>query len=49
MKKPAPANLLGAIVRDYFADHLLQIRGSSPHTIHRYGDSIALLFHFFAE
>jgi hypothetical protein len=35
MKRPAP-NLLGAIIRDYFTDHLPRLRGSSPHTIHSY-------------
>ena len=49
MKKPASTNLLGTIVRDYFADHLPRLRGSSPHTIHSYRDSIALLFRFIAE
>ena len=49
MKKPASINLLGTIVRDYFADHLPRLRGSSPHTIHSYRDSIALLFRFIAE
>jgi type IV secretory pathway protease TraF len=33
MKKIPSTNLLGAIVRDYFADHLPRLRGSSPHTI----------------
>lgn len=49
MKKPASANLLGAIVRDYFAEHLPRIRGSSPHTILSYRDSIVLLLRFVAE
>lgn len=49
MKKPATANLLGAILRDYFTDHLPRIRGSSPHTIHSYRDTIALLLRFIAE
>ena len=48
MRKPA-ANLLGPIVRDYFTDHLPRIRGSSPHTIHSYRDSIILLLRFVAE
>lgn len=45
MKKPLP-NLLGAIIRDYFTDHLPRLRGSSPHTIHSYRDSIVLLLRF---
>ena len=34
------SNLLGAIVRDYFTDHLPRVRGMSPHTIHSYRDSL---------
>lgn len=49
MKKPDSANLLGAIVRDYFAEHLPRIRGSSPHTVLSYRDSIVLLLRFVAE
>jgi integrase/recombinase XerD len=49
LKKPATSNLLGAILRDYFTDHLPRIRGSSPHTIHSYRDTIALLLRFIAE
>jgi integrase/recombinase XerD len=45
MKTQSP-NLLGAIVRDYFTDHLPGLRGSSPHTIHSYRDSIVLLLRF---
>jgi len=45
MKKQLP-NLLGAIVRDYFADHLPRVRGTSPHTIHGYRDSLVLLLRF---
>jgi site-specific recombinase XerD len=39
-------NLLGAIVRDYFTDHLPRVRGTSPHTIHGYRDSLVLLLRF---
>jgi integrase/recombinase XerD len=39
-------NLLGAILRDYFTDHLPRLRGSSPHTIQSYRDSIVLLLRF---
>jgi integrase/recombinase XerD len=45
MNKLAP-NLLGAIIRDYFTDHLPRLRGSSPHTIQSYRDSIVLLLRF---
>jgi site-specific recombinase XerD len=47
MKTPLP-NLLGAIIRDYFTDHLPRLRGASPHTIHSYRDSIVLLLRFLA-
>lgn len=47
MKKPLP-NLLGAIIRDYFTDHLPRLRGVSPHTIHSYRDSVVLLLRFLA-
>jgi len=47
MKKPLP-NLLGALIRDYFTDHLPRLRGASPHTIHSYRDSIVLLLRFLA-
>jgi site-specific recombinase XerD len=40
------SNLLGAIVRDYFTDHLPRVRGMSPHTIHSYRDSLMLLLRF---
>src|SRR6516165_4910792 len=45
MKRQLP-NLLGAIVRDYFTDHLPHLRGTSPHTIHSYRDSLVLLLRF---
>jgi len=47
MKKQLP-NLLGAIVHDYFTDHLPRVRGASPHTIHSYRDSLVLLLRFVA-
>jgi integrase/recombinase XerD len=47
MRKTLP-NLLGAIIRDYFTDHLPRLRGASPHTIHSYRDSIVLLLRFLA-
>jgi site-specific recombinase XerD len=45
MKKPLP-KLLGAVVSDYFTDHLPRLRGLSPHTIHSYRDSLVLLLRF---
>lgn len=45
MKKQFP-NMLGAVVRDYFTDHLPRVRGTSPHTIHGYRDSLVLLLRF---
>ena len=45
MKRELP-NLLGAIVRDYFTDHLPRVRGTSPHTIHSYRDTFVLLLRF---
>jgi len=47
VKKPLP-NLLGAIIREYFTDHLPRLRGASPNTIHSYRDSIVLLLRFLA-
>jgi site-specific recombinase XerD len=44
-----PPNLLGAIIRDYFSEHLPKLRGSSPHTIHSYRDSIALMLRFLSR
>ena len=49
MKKGPIVNLLGAIVHDYFSDHLPRLRGSSPHTVLSYRDSIVLLLRFVAE
>src|SRR5450755_2866163 len=48
MKTELP-NLLGAVIRDYFTDHLPRLRGTSPHTIHSYRDSIVLLLRFLAR
>src|SRR3984893_17127762 len=45
MKTQSPT-LLGVIVRDYFTDHLPCLRGTSPHTIHSYRDSLVLLLRF---
>jgi len=48
MNKHIP-NLLGSIIRDYFTDHLPRLRGSSPHTIHSYRDSLVLLLRFLSS
>jgi len=45
MKTEVP-NLLGAAIRDYFTDHLPRLRGTSPHTIPSYRDSLVLLLRF---
>ena len=47
--KTEPPNLLGAVIRDYFTDHLPRLRGTSPHTIHSYRDSIVLLLRFLSQ
>jgi site-specific recombinase XerD len=39
-------NALGTVLRDYFTDHLPRVRGTSPHTIHSYRDSLMLLLRF---
>ena len=48
MKNGLP-NLLGAVIRDYLTDHLPRLRGTSPHTIHSYRDSLVLLLRFLAR
>ena len=47
--KTGPPNLLGAAIRDYFTDHLPRLRGTSPHTIHSYRDSMVLLLRFLSQ
>jgi len=47
--KPKLPNLLGATIRDYFTDHLPRLRGTSPHTIHSYRDSLVLLLRFLSR
>ena len=47
--KTGHPNLLGAAIRDYFTDHLPRLRGTSPHTIHSYRDSMVLLLRFLAR
>ena len=48
MKTGLP-NLLGTLIRDYFTDHLPRLRGTSPHTIHSYRDSLVLLLRFLSR
>lgn len=45
MKAQLP-NALARSLRDFFADHLPQLRGMSPHTIQSYRDSLVLLIRF---
>jgi site-specific recombinase XerD len=47
MKMRLP-NALARALREFLADHLPRIRGMSPHTVHSYRDSIALLLRFVA-
>lgn len=42
-------NLLAMAIRDYFTDHLPRLRGTSPHTIHSYRDSMVLLLRFLSH
>jgi site-specific recombinase XerD len=39
---------LACALRRFFAEHLPQVRGASPHTIRSYRDSLALLLRFAA-
>jgi integrase/recombinase XerD len=48
MKTTSP-NLLASAIRDYFTDHLPRLRGTSPHTVHSYRDSIVLLLRFLSQ
>src|SRR6266542_3549235 len=48
MKLSAP-NRLASCLRKYFTDHLPRLRGTSPHTIHSYRDSMILLLRFLAR
>lgn len=47
MKAPLP-NVLARALRDFFADHLPRVRGTSPHTVQSYRDSLVLLLRFVA-
>lgn len=42
-------NALARSLRAFFSDHLSRTRGMSPHTLHSYRDSIALLLPFVAS
>ena len=42
-------NALARSLREFFSDHLSLVRGMSPHTLHSYRDSIALLLRFMAS
>ena len=44
----AGPNDLARALRAFFADHLPQVRGTSPHTIQSYRDSLVLLLRFVA-
>lgn len=48
MNAPGP-NVLARALRGFFADHLPRVRGSSPHTVLSYRDSLALFLRFVAE
>jgi integrase/recombinase XerD len=48
MKTGLP-NILGSAIHIYFTDHLPRLRGTSPHTIHSYRDSIVLLLRFISQ
>jgi integrase/recombinase XerD len=47
MKTPLP-NLLARTLREFLAEHLPRLRGTSPHTVHSYRDSLVLLLRFVA-
>jgi hypothetical protein len=42
-------NALARALRGFFADHLPRVRGSSPHTIFSYRDSLVLFLRFVAD
>jgi site-specific recombinase XerD len=47
--KAAGPNVLARALRGFFADHLPRVRGSSPHTVLSYRDSLVLFLRFVAE
>ena len=48
MNAPGP-NALARTLRGFFADHLPRVRGSSPHTVLSYRDSLVLFLRFVAD
>jgi integrase/recombinase XerD len=48
MKAQLP-NALARALRDFFADHLPRLRGTSPHTVHSYRDTFTLLLRFLSS
>lgn len=42
-------NALGRVLRSFFADHLPRVRGSSPHTILSYRDTLVLFLRFVTD
>jgi integrase/recombinase XerD len=48
MKQNRPT-MLALLLREFFASHLPNVRGMSPHTIKSYRDSLVLLLRFVAE
>jgi integrase/recombinase XerD len=48
MNSPKP-NAIARMLRDFFADHLPHVRGSSPHTILSYRDTLVLFLRFVAD
>lgn len=47
--KPTQSNALGTALRGFFTDYLSKMRGSSPHTILNYRDSIKLFLLFLSQ
>jgi site-specific recombinase XerD len=48
MMNTALPNTLARALRGFFTEHLPQLRGLSPHTVHSYRDSLTLLLRFAA-
>lgn len=48
MNSPKP-NAMARMLRDFFTDHLPHVRGSSPHTILSYRDTLVLFLRFVAD
>src|SRR2546429_5086779 len=42
-------NALARVLRGFFADHLPRVRGSSPHTVLSYRDTLVLFLRFVAD